>query len=127
MKIILLSISFILLIFQHLPAEYTDTLALEARILNSLPIGWGTLYQCEIQKIIEGEASDIDSVFNMSASVGADDIYEDIHFLSDGEVYLIKFVKTDKTSDESYIPAFTTGFMDKNGCIWIIIELMKAD
>ncbi|MBN2363458.1 hypothetical protein JXL83_04930 [candidate division WOR-3 bacterium] len=127
MKIILLNISFILLIFQQLPAEYTDTLTLEACILNSLPIGWGTLYQCEIHKIIEGEQPDIDSVFTMSASVGGEHIYEDVHFLSVGEIYLIKFVKTDITSDKPYIPAGTTGFVDKNGFIWIITELQKTE
>lgn len=114
-------------LFQQIKAQYTDSLSLEAEILNYIPIGWGTFYRCELKEVIDGEIPDIDSVFTMSASVGSEDIFEDIHSMSIGEVYLMIFVKTDKTTDKSYIPAGTTGLIDNTGNIWVIVYFEKKE
>ncbi|MBN1620611.1 hypothetical protein JW890_07800 [candidate division WOR-3 bacterium] len=100
---------------------------MEALITYSLPIGWGTLYRCELQEVIEGEMTGIDSTFTLSASVGSEDMFEDIHSLSIGEVYFMSFVKTDKITKKPHVPAGTTGMMDKTGAIWNLVYLQKKE
>ncbi|MBN1151499.1 hypothetical protein JXA84_09820 [candidate division WOR-3 bacterium] len=126
MKIIFPFIFLTLLLTQaNLSSE--STLMLEIKIINSLPIGWGTLYRCELQEVIDGEMTGIDSTFTLSASVGSENMFENIHSLVIGDVYLMSFIKTDKTTKNPHIPAGTTGMMDKTGVIWNLVYLQKKE
>ena len=106
--------------------KVSDTLRVIVKIKNVLPIGWGTKYKCDVLKVIKGELTSIDSTFVMSASVGSEAIFKDIDFLKTDEYYDIEFVKSTRKSDKPYIPAGTTGLMDKVGIIWDIINLKLA-
>jgi hypothetical protein len=104
-----------------------DTIQVIVRINNYLPIGWGTKYNCRMIKSIKGQLTDIDSTFIMSASVGGESKFKDIHQLKIGSRYFIEFVKSDRISSTPYIPAGTTGLMDKKNFIWDITALKTAD
>jgi hypothetical protein len=104
-----------------------DTIQVVVKINNYLPIGWGTKYNCRVIKSIKGNLTDIDSSFIMSASVGSENVFKDIHLLKVGSNYFIEFVKSDKISSTPYIPAGTTGLMDKKNFIWDITILKKAE
>lgn len=102
-----------------------ENLQVLVRIKNILPIGWGTIYQCEIIEIRKGVLYDIDVNFVMSISAGSEFINNKIHELIINETYLIEFKKTSVKSETTYIPAGTTGLMDNNGMIWNITSLKK--
>jgi hypothetical protein len=104
-----------------------DSLVVKVQILNSLPIGWGTKYSCKVIETIRGNPDAIDSTFILSASVGSENIYENIHMLNIGERFLLLFVKSDRKSTEPYIPAGTTGFMDKANIIWDLFKIEKVN
>ena len=104
-----------------------DTILVIVRINHCLPIGWGTKYNCSVIKSIKGKLTDIDSTFIMSASVGSENIFKDIHLLKIGSKYKVEFVKSDRISSTPYLPAGTTGLMDKKNFIWDITAIKAAD
>ena len=104
-----------------------NTIQIFVKITGMLPIGWGTKYKCEVQEIKKGVLIGIDSTFVMSVSIGSENKYKNIHFLKSNEIYSVEFVKSERKTDKSYIPAGTTGLLDKNGAIWDLINLKKVN
>lgn len=104
-----------------------DTLQVVVKINNSLPIGWGILYQCKVVKIMKGKLSDNETTFEMSASVGSESIFKDLQALDVNKTYFIEFVKSDRKSKTTYIPSGTTGLMDKDGIIWDMTKLKVSE
>ena len=104
-------------------SQKNDTLRVIVKIKNCLPIGWGTKYNCQIVSILKGKLTNIDSTFIMSTSVGSENIFKDIHLLEVGKNYYIEFLRSDRKSSTPYIPAGTTGFMNKKNILWDIIKL----
>lgn len=112
-----------------------DTLILKVKITNTLPIGWGTKYKCEIISTEKGKMPEInrdnlpktDKGLIFSVSAGSEKLYKDIHFLKVDEILVIMFVRTNIYNKEPYLQAGTTGFMDKQGMIWEIKSVKKTN
>ena len=91
------------------------------RIINTLPIGWGTNYKCRIESCSEGLNYISEDEFILSIAVGSEEKFKpvDIHSLSSDIHYRAEFVKAQR-NEEPYVPAGTTGFQDSEGYIWLM-------
>jgi hypothetical protein len=108
-------------------SSMNDTLQVRIKIKNMIEIGWGTKYNCEILEIKNGELSGIGSTFIMSFAIGAERRFAATDRLTENDTYLVAFTRSSERTDKPYIPAGTTGFLDKNGIIWYITKIRRVD
>jgi hypothetical protein len=94
------------------------------KVNNMLPIGWGTKYNCKVLSNDEAFNDILNNEFILSVSVGSEERFKplDIHFLKYDLAYIAEFMPAEK-SEKPYAPAGTTGFIDKNGFIWLMTSL----
>ncbi len=104
-----------------------DTVKVIAKIKTSMPIGWGTMYTLEMQKIEKETLLQIDNTFRVSVSVSAQSRYKNIDSLEKDQLVEITFIASEKTTKKSYIPAGVTGVVDKNGVIWDMVAIKKVN
>ena len=104
-------------------SEVPDTLQLLLQINNILPIGWGTKYSCEIEEVKTGYLDSNLTTIIVSVSIGSEHLLENIHLLETDSELLITFVNSHKTTNQPYIPAGTTGFINEKGEIWEIVTI----
>lgn len=91
-----------------------DSMKLEVKIMDVIPIGWGFKYKARILKSSEDETTVFDDTitFGITASVE----YEELKI---GEVYSITFQNSKETCKTSYFPAIT-GTVSNENEIWVI-------
>lgn len=108
-------------------SEIPDTLQLLLKIKNVLPIGWGIKYSCDIEEVKKGYLHSDQLAIIISVSVGSEHYLEKIHLLETEAELLFTFINSGRTTDKSYIPAGTTGYLNRKGEIWDIILIEEIN
>jgi hypothetical protein len=117
--VILLSVAFLTVVF---PVKKASTLLiLEVKIINNLPVGWGTIFFAEVK----AGHKDYSSEFNDTISFG---ITAGVKFdnLENGESYLISLRNSGEIYDKGYLPP-VTGLTSKTNEIWLISEIRHIE
>ncbi len=98
-----------------------DSIKLEVKIIDLLPVGWGFKYRASIEKIVEGSTNIFNDTILFGITVGND--YE---YLNIGDTCLIAFENSKELSETSYLPAIN-GIVSESNEIWLITKIDKLN
>jgi len=110
--------------FVYYENDSLDILKLHLKVISDLGIGWGLTHTCEIISVDEGKLPEIDSNIVIYISVGSKYYSYEDPVLRAGQEYIISFFRVSK-NEKSYMPTVATGFMDKQGYIWLINSITE--
>jgi hypothetical protein len=100
--------------------QESDSIKLEVRILNMLPVGWGDKYIAIIENEAEGRAE----YFNDTIMFGITASRENVNFYT-GDLCLMTLKNSGEISKTTYLPPIT-GTVSKHNEIWLITEIDRA-
>jgi hypothetical protein len=100
--------------------QESDSITLNVKIINMLPVGWGVKYSGAIEKIIAGNTMDFSDtiIFGIIAS-------KDYENINTGDTCFITFKNTKEICKTSYLPAIN-GTVSKQNEIWSITKIEKG-
>lgn len=97
-----------------------DTIKVEVKIINMLPVGWGDKYKATIEKIVEGNSQDFNDTITFGITA-----YREYDIMNVGDSYLITFKNSKEISKTTYLPPIT-GTVSKQNEIWLITKINSS-